>query len=259
MLNASPDVRTQVLSLPELAPSPGTLRGSGIASVLLTNADVDHSAGLLVLREGGAPPIYGTERVRRALSEGLGILGALSAFGPVDFRVLEFERPFEVCNREGLPIGLRATVFPVASKPPPYMVGRAGIEGSDRSGDTVGVLLTASEGSGTLAYVPGVRDLDEALARKLERADVILIDGTFYTDDEMVTLGASTKTARQMGHAPLSGEGGLLEFLSRFTRARKVLVHINNTNPIVRKDSEERRMLDRAGVEVGYDGLAIVL
>jgi pyrroloquinoline quinone biosynthesis protein B len=259
LLNASPDVRTQLASFPALAPPPGTLRGSGVAAVLLTNADIDHTAGLLVLREGGAPPVYSTEPVRRALTEGLSILPVLEAYGPVDWREIRLGEPFPVRDRGGASLGLAVTAFAVASKPPPYMLSRLPESPrDDLTGDTIGLTITAEDG-GTAVYVPGVRDLDDALRERLARADLVLIDGTFFTDDEMVALGVSTRTARQMGHAPLLGDDGLLAFLATLSRPRKVLVHINNTNPILVEDGDARRRVAQAGVEVAYDGMEIAL
>jgi pyrroloquinoline quinone biosynthesis protein B len=261
LLNASPDVRVQLASSAALAPPPGALRGSGVSAILLTNADIDHAAGLLVLREGGVPPVYGTGAVHRALTEGLTILPTLGAYGPVDWRTVELDRDVVVADRAGESLGLRVTAFAVASKPSPYMAARlAGGARDDLAGDTIGVLVTAADGrSGTLAYVPGVRDLDAGLHARLARADVVLIDGTFYTDDELVALGASTKTARDMGHAPLAGDGGTLAFLDGLSLSRRVLVHINNSNPILLEQGPARREVERRGVEIGYDGMDLTL
>jgi len=255
LINASPDVRTQLAAFEPVGPAEGSLRGSGISAVVLTNADIDHCAGLLVLREGGAPPIYSTDRVRTALTEGLTILPVLAAYGTVDVREIVPGQKFQVHDRNGEPLGIWFTSFAVASKPPPYMSsGLKERTRDDLAGDTIGLIIEAGE-RGTVAYVPGVRELDEPLAASLALADLILIDGTFYTDDELVALGASAKTARTMGHAPIQGPDGTLAFLGRFPRARRVLVHINNTNPILVEGSAERRAVEQAGVEVGEDGM----
>jgi pyrroloquinoline quinone biosynthesis protein B len=267
LLNASPDVRSQILAFPALAPPPETARGSGIAAVVLTNADIDHSAGLLILREGGAPPIYATERVQAALTDGLSILRVLRAFGPVDVRTLAPGGTFRLCDRGGDPIGVRGEAFAVASKAPPYVTGGAAAVGEgERAGDTIGLLLRDEAGeasepgrAGVLAYVPGVRALDEALRAQLAQADVILIDGTFYTDDELIAPGLSRKTARMMGHAPITGPDGLLAFLEGFPRARRILLHVNNTNPILDERSDARRALSERGLEVAHDGLELVV
>lgn len=253
LLNASPDVRVQLNAFPAL--SPRGLRGSGVGAVVLTNADLDHCTGLLVLREGGAPPIYCTERTRVALTEGLRILPVLEAYGPVHARVFHPTEPFEPRDREGASLGLSIEPFPVASKPPPYMYGK--LPPDDLAGDTVGLSLEA--GGRRVVYVPGVRDLDERLAREVSRADLLLIDGTCWTDDELVALGVSTKTARVMGHAPLTGEGGILAFLARFPGVRRALIHVNNSNPVLWEDGPARRALEECGVELTHDGWSAAL
>jgi pyrroloquinoline quinone biosynthesis protein B len=125
----------------------------------------------------------------------------------------------------------------------------------DRAGDTLGVVFVAGEKR--VVYAPGIRDLDDAFAAECARADVILLDGTFFTDDELVTMGASTRSSRTMGHAPQSGPGGSLEFLARFPHARRVLIHINNSNPILREHSAQRAAVTTGGIEVAHDGLDI--
>jgi pyrroloquinoline quinone biosynthesis protein B len=254
LVNASPDVRSQVAAFAPLAPAHDAIRGSGIAAVILTNGDIDHTAGLLVLREGGAPPIYGTAQVRDALTRGLSILPTLEAYGRVEWRDVCTGARTEIRDRAGDTLGFAVESFAVASKPPPYMMRfreRAPID--DRAGDTLGLVFVAGEKR--VVYAPGIRDLDDAFAAECARADAILLDGTFFTDDELVAMGATTRSSRTMGHVPQSGEDGSLAFLARFPKARRVLVHINNSNPIVRESSAQRAEVQRAGVEVAYDGL----
>lgn len=261
LCNASPDVRTQLALTPALHPR--ALRHSPIAAVALTNADIDHATGLLVLREGGAPPVYCTARVERALTQGLGVLPALAAYGDVQARRVEpgAVEPVVVRDRAGDDIGVRLRAFTVASKPPPYMLAHlTAEEAADlHAGDTVGFELSAADGGGTAVYVPGVRELDAALRERLAHASVALIDGTFFTDDELVASGASKKTSRMMGHAPLTGEGGLLEFLATVAGPRVALVHINNSNPVLRADSPERWFVEERGVVVANDGDTFVV
>jgi pyrroloquinoline quinone biosynthesis protein B len=259
LFNASPDVRTQITAFPPLSPPPGSLRGSGLSAIVLTNADIDHCAGLLVLREGGAPPIYCTDRVRTALTEGLSILPVLQAYGTVDCRAVIPGQTFEVKDREGESLGLKIEPFAVASKPPPYMTQLfPQAVRDDLAGGTIGLIIEGND-AGRLAYVPGVRELNEDLRARLVRTDLVLIDGTFFTDDEMVRLGASKKTAREMGHAPLDGPDGLLAFLSTLERPRKVLIHLNNTNPMLRENSSEAQKVSEAGVQIAFDGLEMVV
>ncbi len=256
LFNASPDVRTQLAATPPLWPRGP--RTSPVRAVALTNADIDHAAGLLVLREGGAPAIYCTARVEEALTDGLRVLPALASYGPVHVRRVEPGEAVPVRDRDGAPTGVSLRAFVVASKPPPYMMGRhAGDPRGDLAGDTVGYAITADGGTDALVYVPGVRDLDESLKRELAHARCVLIDGTFFTDDEMVAMGASTKTARMMGHAPLTGEGGLVGFLDDLESPRKVLVHVNNSNPALHDRGAARKLLASHRIDVAHDGMEI--
>jgi pyrroloquinoline quinone biosynthesis protein B len=257
LLNASPDVRAQLAQW-SAAQESHKVRQSPIAAVVLTNADLDHCLGLLVLREGGAPALYGTEAVLEAVEQGLGVITALSAYGPTIVHTLVCGETRAVQDREGVDSGITIEPFAVASKVPPYAARRGlGKDRGERGGDTVG-LLVSCEGGGTLAYVPGVRDLDDELAAQLHRADAILLDGTFWTHDELTAQKITTRDAYQMGHAPLQPDAhgsGSLEFFRRFSgSARRGYVHINNSNPIVRADSPERAQVERAGIEVVQDG-----
>ena len=256
LINASPDVRSQLAATPELWPR-GT-RGSPVRAVALTNADIDHAAGLLVLREGGAPALYCTARVEEALTDGLRILPALEAYGAVHVRRVEPGVATPVRDRDGVPTGVSLRAFTVASKPPPYMAGRHRDDPrGDLAGDTVGFAITADGQDEALVYVPGVRDLDDALRAELCRARCALIDGTFFTDDELVVMGASLKTSRTMGHAPLTGPGGLVEFLDGVAGPRKVLIHINNSNPVLRDGGAARAELAAHGIDVSHDGMQL--
>lgn len=253
LLNASPDVRVQLAAHPSLHPR--GLRNPAVQAVALTNADIDHCLGLMVLREGGAPPIYGTARVQRALREGLRILPALEAYGAVHYREVRPDEEVVFADRHGVSLGISGRPFAVASKPPPYMLPLLGnAEASDLlAGDTVGWVLRAGDGP-RVVYVPGVKSLDARLRDEIAASALTLIDGTFFTDDEMVTLGASTKTSREMGHAPVGGDDGIVRFLASIDGPRRRLVHINNSNPMLWADSAERRWVLEQGVEIGADG-----
>jgi pyrroloquinoline quinone biosynthesis protein B len=258
LLNASPDVRVQLASWAAAAPPEGALRASPLAATVLTNGDLDHCLGLLILREGGAPHIHGTAPTLEAIERGLGVLSALEAYAPTRVTTMELDREISVTDREGADTGVRVVPFAVASKVPPYAMARGlGRGRGELEGDTVGLLVRSVHGGGTLAYVPGVRDLDERLAGRLERASTIFIDGTFWTRDEMTAQGLTQRDAFAMGHAPLSGDEGILAFLQRFSRAERWLVHINNTNPIHFAKSPERAAVERAGVRVSFDGLEL--
>jgi pyrroloquinoline quinone biosynthesis protein B len=261
LLNASPDVRVQLAAWPAAAPPEGSLRASPIAATVLTNADLDHCLGLLILREGGAPHIFATEPTFEAVEQGLGVLTALSAYGPTKSTALNFHgEETIITDRDGADTGVRVRAFAVTSKVPPYAQARGlGAGRGELDGDTVGLLVRSAGSERVLAYVPGVRELDERLAGYLSQADTIFIDGTFWRTDEMTAMGLTTRDAKVMGHAPLSGSDGIIEYLQRFSRADRWLVHINNTNPIHFDDSAERRACESAGVRVSYDGLEVTV
>lgn len=258
LLNASPDVRAQLAANPALHPK--SLRHSPIEAVALTNADIDHCLGLMILREGGAPPIYATARTGRALREGLRILPALEAYGEVRFREVALDAEVRFADRAGVPLGVVGRPFAVASKPPPYMLPLldAREAADDLAGDTVAWVLSDAAGA-SVVYVPGVKALDARLREEIARASAVLIDGTFLTDDEMIALGASPKTARVMGHAPLSGDEGIVAFLASIPGPRKILLHINNSNPILWEQGPSRVWLAAKGVEVAVDGLSLTV
>ena len=241
LVNASPDVRQQ---LELLRDDSDALRRSPIAGVLLTDAEIDHTAGLIVMREGPEPlVVYASSRVQEALTDGFGVLPVLEAYCGVDWRPLE---PGESVDLDG---GLSVEAFAVPGDPPRYVGG----------GEPFGVGLTFRSPSASATYVPAVMELTADLRRHLETADWVLVDGTFWSDDELPRLGISGTTARAMGHAPIGGPGGTLETLAALGRPRVVLVHVNNTNPILLDDSPERRTVEAAGLTIAYDGMQIAL
>ena len=224
LVNASPDARQQ---LETLAPQHlDGVRAPPIAGVLVTDAEIDHTAGLLLLRESPVPVrIYGDAGVKRALSDT--ILRMLERFCGVDWQILEPERARAL---EGSSLT---------------------VEASRGRGSSSATRVTG----GVFTYAPAVAGFDEGLLARLGTSDLVLVDGTFWRDDELGRLGISARRAQDMGHVTLSGPDGTLAALARLERPRKVLVHINNTNPILLEDSPERGEVERAGVEVAYDGL----
>ena len=237
LVNASPDARQQLETI--VGPSADGVRAPPIAGVLLTDAEIDHTAGLLLLREAGAPVrVFGSVDVERALSETL--LRMLERFCGVDWEALE---PGHATPLDGSSLVVE-----------PFEVGddqASGFVFRDRGG--------AGAGAGGVSYAPGLARWDDAVLSRFAASDLVLVDGTFWRDDELARLGISTRSAHDMGHVPLSGPGGTLEALAGLQRPRKVLVHINNTNPILLEDSPEREAVLRAGVEVAYDGLEVQL
>lgn len=251
LVNASPDVRQQLEQLRDDGQQ-STIRSSPIAGVLLTDAEIDHTTGLVILRESAEPlRVYGTDTVRRALTEGFPLLPTLEGYCGVEWSVLEPESTTILAVGEAS--GLEVEVFPLPGKPPKYMQKKAAVSGNW----SVGFTFRDRTSGGVVTYAPGLAELDELVLERFESSDCILVDGTFWRDDELLALGISARTARAMGHVPLSGSGGSLERLAKLSRPRKILIHINNTNPILIADSAERRIVEVAGITVGSDGLTI--
>jgi pyrroloquinoline quinone biosynthesis protein B len=247
LANASPDLRQQ---LEGLRPDPAhDVRAAPMAGILLTDAEIDHTAGLLLARESStALQVYGSEAVRRALADGYPVLSVLDHYCGVEWHTLEPERTLALDGS-----ALEVESFPAGGDAPRYLGG----SGADV--EAIGLTFRDRVTGGVLTYVPGLARLGDAVLERLEASDAVLVDGTFWTERELVDLGISERTAGQMGHVPLSGAGGTLEALAELKRPRKILVHINNTNPVLLEDSPERQAVVRSGVEVGYDGLELEL
>jgi pyrroloquinoline quinone biosynthesis protein B len=225
------------------------VRTPPFAGVLLTDAEIDHTAGLMLLRESATPVrIFGDEGVERALRQGYPVLAILERYCGAEWQTLTPER---VTALEGS--SLTVEPFYVGGDAPRYLTG------SDVALEASGFVFRDRVGPGIVTYVPGLARLDDAVLDRFASSDLVLVDGTFWRDDELARLGISERTAHDMGHVPLSGPGGTLEALALLERPRKALVHINNTNPILLEDSPERDAVVRAGVEVAYDGLEIEL
>ncbi|HEY3730005.1 MAG TPA: pyrroloquinoline quinone biosynthesis protein PqqB [Steroidobacteraceae bacterium] len=251
--NASPDIHQQIAHNSGLQPHQG-VRGSGIAAVLLVDGQIDHSTGLLLLREHGAPlELWTTDPVREDLSTGLPILKVLEYFCGVHWhRVPVDGSSFEL---PALP-GVQLTALPVAGKPGPYSAYRD----KPRVGDNVGLIFKDQASGRQLFYSPGLAAVPATVAQVFQSSDCVLVDGTFWSDDEMIRAGVSHKRASDLGHLPQSGPDGMIEQLARLPkRTRRILIHINNTNPILDEAGAQRAQLDAAGIEVAHDGLEITL
>jgi pyrroloquinoline quinone biosynthesis protein B len=258
LFNASPDIRQQIAETPELQPqSDAPLRSSPIGAVVLTNADVDHVAGLLSLRERQPFAIYATPEV-------LAVLDANTIFRVLDPTVVPRreipEGEFEICDANENGMGLRVECFPVPGKVALYMedASRPGADFSSDNGDTIGVRIAATDGSNAF-YIPGCARIDERLRARLTDAACLLFDGTVYTDDEMITAGVGQKTGARMGHLAMSGPEGSLAGLANLPIRRRIFVHINNTNPVLDETSAEHKAVRAAGWEVAHDGMEIEL
>jgi pyrroloquinoline quinone biosynthesis protein B len=240
LANASPDLRQQLEQLPDEGAR--GVRAAPVAAVLLTDAEIDHTAGLLLLRESSAPlRVYGSEEVRRALTDGYPVLRILTEYSGVEWRTLEAGAAVAL---EGS--SLEVERFAAGGDSPRYFA-EADVEASG---------LTFRDGDSVVTYLPGLARLDDEVLARLAASDAVLVDGTCWRDDELAQLGISDRTARRMGHVPLSDS---LPALARLERPRVVLVHINNTNPILLEDSPERDAVTAAGVEIAADGLEIQL
>jgi pyrroloquinoline quinone biosynthesis protein B len=246
LLNATPDLRAQLLATPSLQPR-ADLRSSPIAAVILTGAEVDQVAGLLTLRERQAFTVLATDDTLAAL-EANPIFGVLAADAVR-------RRTVALGVRFPLPGGLEAELFAVPGKVALYLEGEAPALAAE-TGANVGVEIVC--GARRLAYVPGAAAVPPALRERMAGADVILFDATLFTDDEMIATCTGEKTGRRMGHMPLDGPDGTLAALAGLG-GRRILTHINNTNPILIEDSPQRRKVEAAGFEVAHDGMEIVL
>ena len=244
LINASPDLGQQIRATPAMHPRE-TLRGSPIDAIVLTGAEIDQISGLVHVRESTPFALYATPASHAAIA-GNSMFGAMTA---VTRRAVNPGETFELAG------GIVASLFTVPGKVPLYLEDgepEIGVE----SAANVGVDLQC--GGARLVFVPGAASVTPAMMQRFASADVILFDGTLFTDDEMQRSHTGVKTGRRMGHMPIDGEGGSLDALEGLS-ARKIFVHINNTNPILVEGSPERRRVEAAGWEVAFDGMEIVL
>jgi pyrroloquinoline quinone biosynthesis protein B len=253
LLNASPDVRQQIETTPELAPRGNEgVRSSPIAAVVLTSGDVDHVAGLLGLREGFSFGLYASERV-------LAVLAANPIFnvldrGRVPRTVLPLDRAVPAMA------GIEVEAFAVPGKVALYMEDEAaGPSLGTQPGDTLGLEVSDPDRRRTFFYIPGCAAVDGVLARRLTGAALVLFDGTLYTDDELIAQGLSAKTGRRMGHISIAGHDGSMAAFADLGVKRRIYVHLNNSNPVLREDGPERAEVERTGWEVACDGMEILL
>lgn len=252
LVNVSPDILAQLRMTPELQPN-RSLRDTGIAGIILVDGQVDHTTGLYMLRESARPlPLWCTDSTFADLTVGNPILDVLEHFCRVDRHRIELQQEFTV---DKVP-GVHWRALPVASKPAPYSPNRE----KPIPGDNVALVITNEKNGRHAVYAPGLAEIDDIMWAVMSTATVVMVDGTFWTDDEMIGLGISRKRARDIGHLAQSGPGGMLEWLGRLSgKTRKILIHINNTNPILDESSGEAAQLRGQGVEVAWDGMEIEL
>ncbi|RST53092.1 pyrroloquinoline quinone biosynthesis protein PqqB [Variovorax sp. MHTC-1] len=253
LFNASPDILEQIRGNPVLQPA-RKLRDSAIAGVVLIDGQVDHATGLFMLRERGAPlPLWCTEPVAEDLSQGNPVLRVLSHYCGVARHPIAIDgSAFEV---PGVP-DLVFRALALSGKAAPYSPHRE----HPVAGDNIGITIRDRTSGRSVFYAPGLGAITPPVFDAMANADAVMVDGTFWTDDEMVRLGVGAKRAREIGHLPQSGEGGMIEWLARLPAStRRMLIHINNTNPILDEDSDEHAALQRAGIEACEDGMTIHL
>lgn len=260
LLNASPDIRQQINATPELHPDrQGPPRNSPIKAVVLTNGDVDAVAGLLCLRESQPLTVYGSARVLDVLADN----SIFEVLNPdlVKRETMALGQAFAVVGPSG-PVGLTIEAFTVPGKIPLYLEdeekGTGGSFGTEE-GDTVGLKVTEDASGKHFFFIPGCSGLDEPLRERLNGAPLLFFDGTLYTNDEMIVQGLMQKTGDRIGHMNMSGPKGTLEQMAPLNIARKIFIHINNSNPVLRDDSPERATVEGAGWEVSYDGMEVTL
>jgi pyrroloquinoline quinone biosynthesis protein B len=253
LINASPDILVQLKANPDLQPG-RTPRDSAISAIALVDGQIDHSTGLFMLRESTRPlPVWCTDQVFADLTHGNPIFAVLGHYCGIERHVMASDgREFMLSGIAG--VTFRAIAVP--GKPGPYSPHRA----TPVPGDNVALLMRDAASARSVLYAPGLGAIDDALWQALSEASAVLVDGTFWSDEEMISLGLSGKRAREIGHLPQSGAGGMLEWLAKLPAdRRRILIHINNTNPILDEESPERAELQRHGIEVAWDGMEIEL
>jgi pyrroloquinoline quinone biosynthesis protein B len=248
LLNASPDLRTQLTARPELWPR--TQRGTPLSAVVCTDGEIDHTLGLLLLREAGARlPVYASAGVAGLLEREWPVFRVLSAYAGVEPRSLPDGRAVPLADLAGSPLGIVCTAVPVARRPPRYA------KTASAATFDVGLRLVDEQTGGSFAYLPTAGAVDHAVRAVAAEADLLCFDGTFWSDGELRAVSPDAPLARDMGHLPVGGPGGALALLPRLGAKRTVLVHMNNTNPILCPTSAERAQVEAAGLIVADDGM----
>lgn len=254
LLNTSPEIRQQIEGFEGLHPRGP--RHSPIEAIVLTNGDLDHTLGLLSLRESHPLVVYATASVQRGFTQGNVLYRTLQRFPEqVTWRALKLGREEELAGPDGRGYGLFLETVAVPGKPPIHLEGLSPLN----SEDNIGLRIRATSTERRLAYFPAAGGVTPAVTAALEGADCVFFDGTFWSSDELPALGLGTKRAEDMAHLPVGGDGGSLAALAGLRAARRIYIHINNTNPLLRDDSPERKVVDAAGWEIAYDGMEVTL
>jgi|SRR3990172_4578281 len=252
LFNASPDIRAQLEAFPPMQPA-RAVRDTGICAIVLADAQIDHTTGLIILREHNKPwDVYCTAPVHEDLTTGYPLFNVLSHFRGVNWHEIKTDQSTFTIPQAA---GLRFTAVPLKSEAPPFSPHRH----NTVPGDNVGFCIEDLNTGKNLFYAPGLGMIEDHVVNYMENADCILVDGTVWTNNEMSNEGISDKLASEMGHLDQSSENGIMNMLKPLKKPRKILIHINNTNPILDEESPERAILDKAGIEVSYDGMDIQL
>ncbi len=257
LINASPDLRQQLIATPQLHPKAGELRHSPIAGVILTNGEIDAVAGLLSMREGSPFTIYAHGRVLSILADN-SIFNVLNAKN-VRRQPIELDTAFEPTLPDGAPSGIEIQPFAAPGKGAWYLEGKAHPAGNTGAGDTLGLRIRDKATGRYFYFLAACADVTDDLKSRLAGAPLIFFDGTVWRDDELIVAGLGTKTGQGMGHIAMSGENGAIEALSGLNIGRKMFLHINNSNPALLHDSAERQQAERAGWQIPADGTEITL
>lgn len=250
LLNVSADVRSQLLACPDLWPPEGNRRGTAIAGCVLTDAEIDHTSGLLQLREGCTFGIYSTPIVRRWLSEQFPIRPILASFADRPWTELALEEQLELRLPDGTPSGLLLRTFELGRDAPRFVPQSP----PEAAGAVIGLEIEEPSRGGRLVYAPGVPAISDSLRKAAAKAGCLLIDGTFWSDEEPSRMGITNSTAHAMGHVPVNGPNGSLEWLSDLPVRNRAYIHINNTNPMLNETGPEFREVNESGVRIGQDG-----
>jgi pyrroloquinoline quinone biosynthesis protein B len=254
LLNASPDIRQQIEATPQLQPNAG-VRSSPICGVVLTNADVDAIAGLLTLRERQAFSIYATTSVHKVLREN-------PIFSVLDRDLVRraevpLNNPTRALDGKSEETGLEFRLLPVPGKTPMFLEAPGVAPDIETGEGTVAVEIRA--GGARFFFAPGCAAMTPELRAALTRAALVFFDGTLWNDEELLRVGAGTKTGKRMGHMSAGGPGGSIDAFRDLHVRRKIFVHMNNSNPLLLDDSPEFAVAAAAGWEVGFDGMEIEL
>jgi pyrroloquinoline quinone biosynthesis protein B len=257
LINASPDLRQQLIATPQLHPAPGKLRHSPIAGVILTNGEIDAVAGLLSMREGWPFTIYAHSRVLAILKSNT-IFNVLSEKN-VRRQPIGEDEAFEPSLPDGSPSGIEILPFAVAGKGAWYLEGKVHPAGNDGAGDTLGLRIRDKAAGKSFYFLAACAEVTDDLKSRLAGASLVFFDGTVWRDDELIMAGLGNKTGQGMGHIAMSGEAGAIAALSALDIDRKIFLHINNSNPALLRNSAERKIAEQAGWQIPADGTEITL